>query len=328
MELYKGDCMEVLRALPARSVDLVLTDPPYNIGKDKTWDKIKNYQDWTAAWMTECARVLKDNGSMVFFHNDMPQIAGIMERMREAGEFDFVSFCVWDKGKTYRRRSWAERRPDGKTAMRSWFNRCEYVLEYAKRGSGAKSATGLARINSNPQCYKPLKEWYAAECARLGLTVKDIGRKYTEVTGRKPYMLRHYFCDSQFEIPTQATWESVYMPLGFAKPYEALRQEYEALRYYHQCDAEHSNVWRRKNLEGCEKASGHPCEKPVDILERIVRVSCRPGGTVLDPFMGGGSTGVAAWGENREFIGIERDEHWFETARNRIARATKQTRLM
>ena len=70
-----------------------------------------------------------------------------------------------------------------------------------------------------------------------------MAKKYTAVTGKKPYMLRHYFCDSQFEIPTREIWDTVYRPLGFGKDYEELRREYEELRNYHRCDDMHCNIW-------------------------------------------------------------------------------------
>ena len=60
------DCLRYLRTVPDKSVDLVLTDPPYNIGFDggKGWDKWKTeteYLDWCMNWSRECIRVLKDN---------------------------------------------------------------------------------------------------------------------------------------------------------------------------------------------------------------------------------------------------------------------------
>ena len=51
----------------------------------------------------------------------------------------------------------------------------------------------------------------------------------------------------------------------------------------------------------------HPTIKPVGLIEHIVRLSCRPGGTVVDPFMGSGTTGVACANLGRKFIGVEKD---------------------
>lgn len=62
----------------------------------------------------------------------------------------------------------------------------------------------------------------------------------------------------------------------------------------------------------------HPNEKPVNLMEQLIEAVTPPNGIVLDPFMGSGSTGVAARNLNREFIGIELDESYFEIATKRI----------
>ena len=62
----------------------------------------------------------------------------------------------------------------------------------------------------------------------------------------------------------------------------------------------------------------HACEKPVDILERIIRTSSNEGDVVLDCFAGSGSTGEACLRTNRNFIGIEKDDKYFDIAYNRI----------
>ena len=67
----------------------------------------------------------------------------------------------------------------------------------------------------------------------------------------------------------------------------------------------------------CQKRI-HPAEKPVELLERFVRVSCPKDGLILDPFMGSGSTGVACVNENRSFIGVEKDDFYFDLASKRI----------
>lgn len=67
--------------------------------------------------------------------------------------------------------------------------------------------------------------------------------------------------------------------------------------------------------------SDHPTEKPVSLCRFYIENSTRPGETVLDPFMGSGTTGVAAIGAGRKFIGIELTEQWFAVACDRIAKA-------
>lgn len=68
----------------------------------------------------------------------------------------------------------------------------------------------------------------------------------------------------------------------------------------------------------------HPTEKPVDLLEYMVRTYTDEDDTVLDSCMGSGSCGVACQHLGRNFIGIEKDPRYFEAARKRIADAVKQ----
>lgn len=65
----------------------------------------------------------------------------------------------------------------------------------------------------------------------------------------------------------------------------------------------------------------HPNQKPVDLLEYLVRTYTEEGELVLDATMGSGSTGVAAIRAGRNFVGFETDEKFFEIAQERIARA-------
>jgi site-specific DNA-methyltransferase (adenine-specific) len=62
----------------------------------------------------------------------------------------------------------------------------------------------------------------------------------------------------------------------------------------------------------------HPCEKPVDLLELLIKNSSNENDVVLDCFMGSGSTGVACVNTNRKFIGVELDETYFNIAKERI----------
>lgn len=75
--------------------------------------------------------------------------------------------------------------------------------------------------------------------------------------------------------------------------------------------------------------SEHPTEKPVSLMEHYILNSTQPGQLVIDPFMGSGSTGVAAVRAGRAFIGIELDEGHFNTALGRIryALANRQTSM-
>jgi len=71
----------------------------------------------------------------------------------------------------------------------------------------------------------------------------------------------------------------------------------------------------------------HPTCKPIKLMEYLINMVTRKGATVLDPFMGSGSTGIACANIGRDFIGIDMNEHYCEIARARIKDATRQGRL-
>jgi len=96
-------------------------------------------------------------------------------------------------------------------------------------------------------------------------------------------------------MPTMADFELAWT--NFDKPSKA----FSTLR----------NGWERQ----------HPTEKPLDLMRWVIREYTRPGDVILDPFMGGGTTGVAALMEGRRFVGIEINPRYFRIAERRIANA-------
>lgn len=324
-----GDCLDILKDIEDNSIDLVLTDPPYNIGKDMTWDHWKTqdeYLEWCRLWLAECVRVLKPNGVMYVFHGEMGQFSRIMTMAQEMG-MTLRSFCIWDKGDTFFKKSWINGEATG---LRSWFAVTEYCAHFVKFLDPTKTDTSM--INDNPESYAELKAWYQSELDRLRLTKRDVRQRYCSVTGRGDGMLRHYFSNSQFEIPTREVWESVYLPMGFGKTFAELkhdfdqkRQEYEQLREVHNADMYHCNIWRRKSMPSQKKS--HCCQKPEDIIFRLINVSSRPGDTVLDPFIGSGTTAAAAIEAGRKYIGIEKDPVSHQLAIERIRALQREPSL-
>lgn len=84
-----------------------------------------------------------------------------------------------------------------------------------------------------------------------------------------------------------------------------------------------SNVWEYPR----ESAPIHSCQKPLKLMKRAVSFCAPDGSVILDPFMGSGSTGVAAAELGFDFIGIERDADYLKIAEERIAAAHGQERL-
>ena len=74
-----------------------------------------------------------------------------------------------------------------------------------------------------------------------------------------------------------------------------------------------TSVWRIGRPRKAETVHGkHPCQKPLELVQRLVRAASRPGDVVLDPFCGSSTTGVAALQLGRRFVGIDKDATWLD----------------
>lgn len=83
----------------------------------------------------------------------------------------------------------------------------------------------------------------------------------------------------------------------------------------------HDGLRYPRSVIRCRNTSGkswHPTEKPLELMDWLTRAYTSEGQLVLDPFMGSGTTGVAALKAGRRFIGVEKDEHWFNVACRRM----------
>lgn len=123
--IFVGDCLEVLRALPDESVQLILCDPPYNI-QMADWDDHETYLDWAAGWLSEAERVLKDSGSLAIFGGLQYQeeagsgdLLTLMMHLREHSALRLVNLVVWNY-------------PNGMSAQRFFANRHEEIAWFAK----------------------------------------------------------------------------------------------------------------------------------------------------------------------------------------------------
>ena len=96
--LITGDAIEKLQELPDKSIDLVVTDPPYNLNKNygKSQDRLEfdEYIEFSKNWISECGRVLKDNGSIYVFMG-MRYISYIYEILEKTFGFAFNGWITW-----------------------------------------------------------------------------------------------------------------------------------------------------------------------------------------------------------------------------------------
>jgi len=101
---------------------------------------------------------------------------------------------------------------------------------------------------------------------------------------------------------------------------EFLRREYEDLQRPFDVagDVPRIDTWNFKAV--LPREGRHPCEKPLALMEHIIRVSSRPGAVVLDCFAGSGTTCVAARNLERRYIGIENNAGYIEQINERLSK--------
>ena len=342
-ELIHGYCLEEMQKLidDGTTVDLVLIDPPYNINKEKGWDnrKKEEYIEFMGEVFTKANTILKDNGTFIWFHSEMPLIAELMVWIwNNLPTFCYNSFIVCDKG-DFRALSW--KNPTDKNNLRSWFNTCEYILVYTKGDELYRSVdkTGWDRVRLDVNNFQNLRK-YAYDmlcyiggggCMKENKSKKiwDTEKQNISSIARRKLMkemggvIDHFtrYGSSQWSLPTKKVYEELTEQYnlrdweGF-REYEDLRQEYEDLRPVHHLDKNHNNVWNFKRDKG---KNYHSCQKPIDILERLIYTHSNEGATILDCFMGSGSIGVACLQTNRNFIGIELEEKYYNIAKKRCS---------
>lgn len=330
-KIYNEDCLVKLKDIEDKSIDLVLIDPPYNIGKDK-WDKWKTvdaYVEFMGQVFLQIQRVLKDNGSFYFFHNDFLQIVELQNYINKNTDFVFKQLLIWNKT-SFKKFAWTNRAPE-KCKDRNWFPNVEYCLYYT-----FQDETGLNNIYSNKDCFKSIKEYLRKERKKVkdaGFTDKDL-RIMCGISLKGGGLLSHYWGNEQWMLPTEKHYKSLQKTGYFQKPYEELRQEYEELRQEYEQLRYTFNLKEVQNNISCVWESSsinsgklHSCQKPLDILEKIIKTSSNEGDVILDCFMGSGSTGVACLDTKRRFIGIELNEKYFNIAKERLEMTNRQKRL-
>jgi len=315
-ELYLGDCMDVLPTLP--KVDAVITDPPYGKVKgdfDHEWTNRIGMLADVERWIDAIVPVMKANATLWWFA--WPSLAGRIED-RIARRLNVLSHVVWTKPT-------ATGQKCSKEVLRAPMPLTERILmaEHYGADNMALGESGYAAKCDELRgfVFEPLRAYLAGERDRAGWTTRRVAEAYQQKSGSRTVtgMAGHWFERVQWTLPTAENYE--WLRGLFSAEY--LRREYEDLRRYFDCRSgdQYSDVW---NFAAPKFNHGHPTEKPVLLMLYIVRLSVRKSGVVLDPFMGSGTTGVAAVQMGRKFIGIERDPKYFEIARRRIEEAYLQ----
>ena len=315
--LYNADCRDVYPLL--ENVDAIFTDPPYYKIKDDAWDrqwKTKaDFLDWLEANVTEWQRILAINGSLYCFC--YPSLAAKTEVM--IGKyFNVLNHIVLVKTNNSRANLAC------KEALRTYFpdtERCIFAEHYGSNKAARGECDTLRGF-----VFAPLRAYLSSEWERAGMTPKDA----VNICGS---VARHYFGLSQWELPTRENYEKLRAAANQAvlqREYEDLRREYEDLQrpFAGSKEKYYTDIWHYKSIPSNKGYRIHPAQKPLPIMRHIVHTSSRAGAVVFDPFMGSGTTGEAALELERQFIGVEKDEQYFDAAVKRLRQVANQGKLL
>jgi len=258
--LYRGSCLDLLREIPDKSMQLIITSPPYNIGKEYERKlKIKTYLEQQAQIIKECVRVLSARGSICWQVGNYVSHGAIIP-------LDTVLYPIFDSLQLVMR------------------NRIiwhfEHGLHCSKRFSGRYETINWFTRNTKDYVFN--------------LDPVRVPQKYPAKKYFKGPKAGQYSCN----------------PLG-KNP---------------------GDVWDIPNVKNnhVEKTE-HPCQYPVELVERLVLAMTNAGDWVLDPFLGTGTSVIAALLHNRRGAGAEIEDKYVDIARNRIRQAidgTLRTRPM
>lgn len=189
-----------------------------------------------------------------------------------------------------------------------------------------KSA-GAAKINPWAD-YCNASFWYAEWMRKARRILKPTGCLWSFLNWRSFVTFQKAACDIAWPIESVLVWDKCCIGPGGKK---GLRPTYELVALFAMPD------FALENRGLCDiqrfkwpsiKPHGHPAEKPVALMEWIIKQSTSEGDTVLDLFMGSGTTGEACVETGRNFIGMELDLGYFQTAQRRIEEAQEQMRLV
>lgn len=294
--LLRGDCLEKMKAIPDRSVSLILTDPPYhstkkkNIYGDTFFREDEDYLKWMAQVADEWARVLKHSGAVLCF------CSSAMEAKLEAifsRQFNILNHIVWTKPNDPGFDGWKQKMNKG--ALRQWYAHSERIIfmELAEEGN-------LFR--------EPFAN-YLLECRRVsGLTQKEL----TELTGEYG-KVNHGGAVANWEagrnIPSEDQYQKICDAITSTGKVETMLPYRDIIRSFLNGDRNpFTDIWEYPNVRPYK--GKHPAEKPTDMLEHAIEATTYPGDIVLDCFAGSGSSVAATLKLGRRAIAIEIEEKW------------------
>ena len=302
--LFYGDCLIESNKIETGSVDLILTDLPYGVVKMKesagnykvlntaeTWDKAIEPKS-----IYEIAnRILRKNGKMILFSQEPYTSRMITEAIPNV---PFSYRAVWEKNDF----------ANGLGVNKAMVSFYEDILIFSK-------------IHET-EAIHPLRIYFKKVMEFIGLNLKQINTKL----GHRRAEHTFYIDSTQYGLCTEKTYIELIEVFGIDNMQEfknfaeiklideQFKNEFASTFNLWEGNKYKSNILKyKKDYNGY-----HPTQKPILLLEDLIKTFSNENDLVVDLTMGSGSTGVACKNTNRSFIGIEKDENYFKIAEQRI----------
>lgn len=244
--IYGMDCLEGMRRIPSEIIDLSVTSPPYNIGKEyEDILSVDEYILWCSEWISELHRLSKKDGSLWLN-------VGYLE-VENKGLAVPIPYLLWDKTEFYLIQEVVWNYSAGVACKKRLSPRNEKILWYVKNPENYKF--NLDEIRDPNVKYPNQKKNGKLKCNPLGKNPSDV-------------------------------WQI-------------------------------SKVTSGKNRSSKERMD-HPAQFPLEMIDRIIKAGSNPGDTIIDPFMGSGTTAISALKNGRKVIGFEKNSDYINIIANRI----------
>jgi adenine-specific DNA-methyltransferase len=289
--VINGDCIKELKKIPDRSVDLVILDPPYwkvaNEHWDYEWRTKSDYAKWCFEWFAEVSRIIKLSGSLYLFGYTRNLV--------------YLHKDILDLGFIFRQ---------------------ELIIHKGLRSLGGRATKGykmFPNVTESLWFYiydsKPhIKKLLLARQKALGLSSLDINKRLGVKTNGGGVWSLYTGNNILAQVPTRKMWKRLQEVLEFDYPYEEIAQTFNI-------EMGITDVWT--DIDFYKEKRYHPTQKPIKLIERIIKSSTTENMIVLDPFLGSGSTAIACINLNRNYIGIEKEEKYVKLAIDRISQSQR-----
>jgi len=304
IELIQGNCLIESDKIESGSVDLLLTDLPYGtvkgMGGDMEKYKHLSNANWDVVIPTEkimqiANRILRKNGKMILF-SQQPFTTELINNAIPNIPFSYTMF--WDK----------EHFANCLLANKACVNYMEEMLLFSK--------------THETEAIHPLRIYFKDIMKFIGLNLKQINTKL----GHRRAEHTFYIDSTQYGLCTEKTYNELIEVFGIDKVegFKTFAELKEIDEQFKNKFASTFNLWEGKKyksniLKYKKDYNGyHPTQKPILLLEDLIKTFSNENDLVVDLTMGSGSTGVACLNTNRKFIGIEKDPEYFKIAEKRI----------